>query len=219
MSEKSKKTFFVENFLSITGIIVSSVALFFAWRANQIALQQINSNVVALTSSYKWASYEQFNIESGFGYEFNCTQKLRLSNLGGAPASIVKWNAHLYYLDNTLELNGEQPYTLDPVNLNEEIRSFAIEFVDKYEDQSNDDNFPIHIPPYSTDDVYVTARVIIWRDVDFFNPPYDYYEFVENGVEYMGLDPIEVSMSFVTSSGQLVQESPRALCIYIKPSD
>jgi hypothetical protein len=203
-----------EKLLVIASAIVSLVALYFAWQANLIARQQITSNVVPISSSYLWASEKAFNMVSGIGHDFECIQKLRLSNLGGAPASLVKWKANLYYHGESASLTGEQPYSLDSVHLNSEVRSFLIEFLDP-DDKGNqpiEEPFPIQIPAYSTVDVRVKARFTMLHDVSFFYPPYDLYA-TEKLADTLVLDAAEVSLSFAAANKQEVSESPRAFCV------
>ena len=213
---KSPKILSIDRILSVAGVVIALIALYFSWEANRIAEQQIRAKVIAVSSSYTGASERNFVITNGIGHDFTCTHKLRLSNLGGAPASLVKWKATLHYLDNSVSLTGEQPYSLDSVDMNDYIKSFLIDFVTR-DTQNNEQTFPIQVPAYSTVEVYVRARFSVWQDVSFFYPPYDYYAFLEPGAEYTGLNPVEVSLSFITSANQEVAESARALCIYMKP--
>ncbi len=209
----------LEHLLGITSTLLSLIALFFSWQATQIAKQQAQANVIPVSSSYVGGSAEQFNATNGVGYSFTCTQKLRLSNLGGAGASLVKWQANLYYQDRIATLQGEQPYPLDSVNMDDEIQSFLIEFVDlskEYSQSTASQTFPIQIAPYSTVEVWVKARFSVWRNTSYFYPPYDYYAFLEKGANYSDLIPAEVSIQFTTSTNQQVIESPRALCVFMK---
>ncbi|MEM4234691.1 MAG: hypothetical protein QXU75_06055 [Candidatus Methanomethylicaceae archaeon] len=214
-----KKPLSVERILSITGVIISLVALYFSWEANRIAEQQIKAKVIAVSSSYAGASEREFSITNGLGHDFTCTHKLRLSNLGGASASLIRWTATLFYKGESVRLSGEQPYSLDSKDMNDYIKSFLVDFVqpETRSGQNNEQTFPIQVPAYSTVEVYIRARFSVWRDVSFFYPPYDYYAFLEPGQDYTGLSPVEISVSFITSTGQEVAESPRALCLYMQP--
>ena len=120
---KSPKILSIDRILSVAGVVIALIALYFSWEANRIAEQQIRAKVIAVSSSYTGASERNFVITNGIGHDFTCTHKLRLSNLGGAPASLVKWKATLHYLDNSVSLTGEQPYSLDSVDMNDYIKS------------------------------------------------------------------------------------------------
>ncbi len=215
---KKNKPITLERLLSILGIAVSLIALYFSWQANRIAEEQTRSNVLAISLSYLGAAQEH-----NFGNAvriFGCTEKLRLANIGGAPASLVKWQANLYYNGQFTSLVGEQPYSLNSANLNNQITSFMISFMDsdtEYSPAELKQTFPIQIPPYSVVEVLVKANITVAGDTNFFYPPYDYYAFVEQGEENYGLDPVEITLGFTTSVNQEVSESPRAICIYMRP--
>lgn len=215
---KSGKPFSIERLFSLVSIVASMIALFFAWQANKIASKQITDHVISPSASYAWAIYEQDKSQPGHHY-FVCDQRIRLSNLGGAGASIVKYDAIMSFKGISVTVSGEQEYPLTSGN-NDIISGFEITFVDGDYLQTDirEPLFPIQIPQYSTIDVWTRASFTVDKILasgDYFYPPYDYYQFLQPGAEYGGLNPVEISFTFTTVSGKTFS-TPNALCIFLK---
>jgi len=214
---KSKKPLSPEMFFGMVSVVVSAVALFFSWQANQIASKQITDNVMSPSISYTWAMYEQDKSQPGHRH-FVCDQRIRLSNLGGASASVIKYDAFLSYKEIEVKVSGEQEYPLTS-GKSDIFSGFEITFVDDYQQNGTGKSlFPVQIPPYSTVDIWTRASFTIDRVLvsgDYFYPPYDFYQFLQPGAEYSGLYPVEVSYIFTMASGKTVT-TPKALCIFLK---
>lgn len=215
--QKDKKPFSLEMLFGLVGVIVSVVALFFSWQANQIASKQITDNVISPSASYTWAMYDQEKSQPGHHY-FVCDQRIRLSNLGGAGTSVIKYEALLSYKDAEVKVSGEQEYPLTS-GMGDIFSGFEIMFVDDYKkNDTGEPLFPVQIPPYSTVDIWVRASFTIEKVLasgDYFYPPYDFYQFLQPGAEYSGLYPVEVSYIFTMASGKTAS-TPKALCIFLK---
>jgi hypothetical protein len=196
---------------------MSAVALFFSWQANQIASKQITDNVMSPSASYTWAMYEQDKSQSGH-HHFVCDQRIRLSNLGGAGTSVIRYDAFLNYKETEVKVSGEQEYPLTS-GKGDIFSGLEITFVSDYKQNDTEKSlFPVQIPPYSTVDVWTRASFTIDKVLasgDYFYPPYDFYQFLQSGAEYSGLYPVEVSYIFTMASGKTVT-TPKALCIFLK---
>ncbi len=216
-ARKDKKPLSLEMILGLLGVVVSAVALFFSWQANQIASKQITDNVMSPSASYTWAMYDQDKSQSGHHY-FVCDQRIRLSNLGGAGTSVIKYDAFLSYKEKEVRVSGEQEYPLTSGN-GDIFSGFQITFVGDYQKNNIGNSlFPVQIPPYSTVDVWTRASFIVEKVLasgDYFYPPYDYYQFLQPGAEYSGLYPVEISYIFTMASGKTAS-TPKALCIFLK---
>jgi len=209
----------LERFIGVIGIVLSLIALFFSWQANQIASQQIKDNVFSPSSIYEWATYEQEH-SSVNSQDFVCIQRTRLSNLGGANSTIIKYDSTLYFKGKSATVSGEQEYVQNTAQLENFISGFRVEFVDgkTLETNSSGGLFPVAIPSNSTVDIWTKVKFAInanLESIEYFYPPYDYYSFLEQGAKYHDFSPMEISFTFTTASGKTVI-TPKALCIFVK---
>jgi len=209
----------LEGYIGLIGFILSLVALYFSWQANQISSQQINDNVFSPSSSLEWASYQQEKTAIDYPY-YECVQRTRLANLGGANSTVIKYDVTLYFKGKSTTVSGEQERTLRTAGLENIISRFYVSFVDgeKFEVDEANRLFPIVIPAYSTVDIW--TRIWFTKNADYptddiFYPPYDYYQFEEPGAKLGEFSPIEVSYTFTTASGKTFV-TPRALCMFAK---
>ncbi|MEM4203975.1 MAG: hypothetical protein QXS54_07900 [Candidatus Methanomethylicaceae archaeon] len=213
-----KSSWTIEKLVSVFSVVISAIALYFSWQANQIASKQITDHVISPSISYTWAMYMTEASRPPTYHSFVCDQRIRLSNVGGAGTSIVRYTAILSYRDITVEVSGEQDYALT-TGSNDIFSSFKIDFINDYRQQNSTERlFPIDLPPYSTTDIWTRASFIIQKYLtsgDYFYPPYDFYQFLQPGAEYGGLYPVEISYTFTTASNKRVSTST-ALCIFLK---
>lgn len=217
MTKRNGKPKF-DKWIDVLALAVGVVALFFSWQANQIASRQVTDQVIPISSNYSWATYKQ---TTATYYDFSCVQRTRLSNLGGAGTSIVRYEATVYFKGVSTSVAGEQAYPMATAKLGDVLTGFRVEFVDKdtLEPNSKEPLFPVTVASFSTVDVWTRESFAITTTLtsgDFFYPPYDYYSFLQPGSKYGDLSPVEISFAFKTASGKTVAATPKALCIFLK---
>jgi hypothetical protein len=154
----TRRIFKFETWISILALITGVAALLFSWQANQIAKQQITSemaildivNVPPLIDVYLAAIDVDDRMVSSHG---SCTQRIRLTNLGGAPASLIGYKAEVSFEDKRNILVSRKSTKIQGSELFAPVFN-AFELVITNDDSTDEwTSLPVKIDAYETLDI------------------------------------------------------------------
>jgi hypothetical protein len=224
----------IELIVGMCGVILGLVSLFFAWQANQIAREtnsimsrQITDDVVVLKMD-TMGSANTYAPPEFPEYRYGCTVRARIANQGGAATAIVKYAATLFYNGKATKAASADDFS------SEHILSAEVPFAGKeietniniwlggQEHELNPDSpMPITIAPFSAIDVE-TEVILSTKDlkadtyVGSIIGDANVKGQIQDGIA-SGYSPLEVDITYFTSSGKQVSSPNRAACFLIKP--
>lgn len=167
---KKKIPIKIEVLLSIIALITGIVSLLFSCQANQIARQQITSEMAILDVTDPYApkgegqvdvyySVANIDLEQGIIYgSVSCEWRIRLTNLGGAPTSLIGYKAEVSFGNEKTILESRKSTEIQGSNLfNRGINSFELSITNAENQETPITdvwiNMPIKIDAFETLDI------------------------------------------------------------------
>lgn len=213
--------FLREQWLSLGALVISLLALFVSWQANQIARTEFTSQMVVLDSTIVAADFSVNSPEGGPA--FGCIERLRFANTSNAADSIVSFDTIVYYENTVSRFDGHmfgrnnydllqensrfqfdvsEELSLVLVKLNVNLaRQYAyggVSLNPAINDEVPAIEFPLHIEGYTSSD-YEIATVF------YFHPSTDFD--IKLDGEWIRVNPVdfpllEYEITFYLASGQ-----------------
>ena len=227
--EVTKKNNIFQWVISISGVVISIIALILSFQANRIAKE---SNSIAILEQTPLLVVLDSQKSTSFNFSYSpgrvaCSHILRVVNMGGAKASIVEITADINYKDNkvTVDQIGDAPYlpkknlTDALTNLRLFIFSNANPYVRELGSSPNDkdlQDFPIEIEPRSVVNIYIEIDLLVDGDAYALETPSrdnpnDVFNYKPEAL--VGFDPIDVTYHLVPAIGQSVMAESIS-CVY-----
>jgi hypothetical protein len=204
---KQRPTLNFDRIISVTAVLISASALFFAWQANRISNRQFTPQSVIISADYWSGDWEQETTPENWRFA-NCEHKIRIYNLGGASDSIIRYEAFIEYEGQALKLEsvesqviwspGLQPYF---VSVNTELLS---------------ENLPLIVEPFRTKEIiaklgFAYDENLLDINVSYpYNPSYDYEKRIE-----LNDSPLTIQYKFYTAEGKVL-DTGQLICHYFR---
>jgi len=203
----NKRTVSWDKIVSIVALLLSSLALFFAWQTNQIANRQLASQVAILSTEFVDGNWNQETDPGKWRFAY-CEHKVRLFNFEGAPDSIIRYEASIGYKDQELSLQSSESWALWSPGIQPFMVSVSTELLSE--------DLPLAIDAFSAKDI-ITKLSFAYDDdlldinVSYpYNPTYEYQKDI--GPEFY---PLAVQYKFYTAAGRTL-DTGKTICHYFK---
>jgi hypothetical protein len=198
---KKKEGF--EKYVNVISLTLGVIALLLSWqanifarKANEIAVRQIDAQVVVFDVS-RDLSQRFSRAGSGDTETVFCNLNLRVVNLGGAVIAITGFRAAIKYGDTEIELASD----------GNKIASDKKAQISDFKDFSASLGQSIPIQIDSLSDLEIPSEIIFSHSMD--TSYYFYPEYVESAT------PLEVRY-FISLSNGVEISSPKGVCYYIE---
>lgn len=204
---KRKSALNFDRIISIGAVVLSALALFFAWQANQISNKQFTSQAVILSADFWDGNWDQETTPENWRFAY-CEHKIRFYDFGGAPESIVRYEATIEYKGQNLVLESDESQALWSPGIQPYFVSVNTELLSE--------NPPLLVESFKTKEIiaklwFAYDENLLDINVSYpYNPSYDYDKNI--GAEY---SPLTVQYRFYTATGNAL-DTGQLICHYFK---